>query len=109
MCLGARPLEVQSRTYEMHRLAEYGVAAHWRYKEGGNKKDAKDNERMAWLRQLLEWQRESSTSSTEEFVESVKTDIFLDPVFVYTPKGDIKDLSAGATPLDFAYRIHTDL
>jgi guanosine-3',5'-bis(diphosphate) 3'-pyrophosphohydrolase len=106
MCLGARPLEVQIRTHEMHRLAEYGVAAHWRYKEGG-RRDARYEERMAWLRQLLDAQRELSVA--DEFVESVKTDIFHDQVFVYTPKGDIKDLPAGATPIDFAYRIHTDL
>ncbi|HET7738680.1 MAG TPA: bifunctional (p)ppGpp synthetase/guanosine-3',5'-bis(diphosphate) 3'-pyrophosphohydrolase, partial [Tepidiformaceae bacterium] len=101
-----RPLEIQIRTHEMHRIAEYGVAAHWRYKEGGQKL-GRDEERMAWLRQLLEWQRE--LAGAEEFVESVKTDIFQDQVFVYTPKGDILDLPAGATPLDFAYRIHTDL
>ncbi|MGI8552139.1 MAG: RelA/SpoT family protein [Dehalococcoidia bacterium] len=106
MCLGARPLEVQIRTYEMHRLSEYGVAAHWRYKEGG-KRDVRYEERMAWLRQLLEWQRDLSVA--DEFVESVKTDLFRDQVFVYTPKGEIKDMPAGATPLDFAYRIHTDL
>ncbi len=108
MCLGARPIEVQIRTYEMHRLAEYGVAAHWRYKEGG-KPDPRDAERMAWLRQLLDWQRELASSTSQDFVESVKTDIFRDQVFVFTPKGEIKDLPAGATPLDFAYRIHTDL
>ncbi len=107
MCLGAKPIEVQIRTYEMHRVAEYGVAAHWRYKEGG-KVDPRDTQRMAWLRNLLEWQRELAGSS-EDFVETVKTDIFRDQVFVYTPKGEIKDLPAGATPLDFAYRIHTDL
>jgi GTP pyrophosphokinase len=106
MCLGARPLEVQIRTHEMHRIAEYGVAAHWRYKEGG-KRDQRYEERMAWLRQLLEWQRELSTA--DDFVDSVKTDIFSDQVFVYTPKGEIKDLPAGSTPLDFAYRIHTEL
>jgi guanosine-3',5'-bis(diphosphate) 3'-pyrophosphohydrolase len=108
MCLGARPIEVQIRTHEMHRLAEYGIAAHWGYKEGA-RPDAKDVERMAWLRQLLEWQRELATSSSQDFVESVKTDLFRDQVFVFTPKGDVKDLPAGATPLDFAYRIHTDL
>ncbi len=108
MCLGARPLEVQIRTHEMHRVAEYGVAAHWRYKEG-SKKDSRDNERMAWLRNLLDWQRELASSSSEDFVDTIKTDIFRDQVFVYTPRGEIKDLPAGATPLDFAYRIHTDL
>jgi guanosine-3',5'-bis(diphosphate) 3'-pyrophosphohydrolase len=108
MCLGARPLEVQIRTHEMHRLAETGIAAHWRYKEGA-KSDPKDTRRMEWLRRLLDWQRELGSSTSEDFVESVKTDIFRDQVFVYTPKGEIKDLPAGATPLDFAYRIHTDL
>ena len=103
---GARPLEVQIRTYEMHRVAEYGVAAHWRYKGGGNRA-AQDEERIAWLRQLLEWQRE--LSGAEEFIESVKTDVFDDQVFALSPKGDVLDLPAGATPLDFAYRIHTDL
>ncbi|MCC7088582.1 MAG: bifunctional (p)ppGpp synthetase/guanosine-3',5'-bis(diphosphate) 3'-pyrophosphohydrolase, partial [Dehalococcoidia bacterium] len=103
---GGRPLEIQIRTYDMHRVAEYGIAAHWRYKEGG-KQQGKDEERIAWLRQLLEWQRD--LAGADEFVESVKTDIFHDQVFVYTPKGDVLDLPAGATPLDFAYRIHTDL
>lgn len=105
VAVGGRPLEIQIRTHDMHRVAEYGVAAHWRYKEGG--KQGKDEERIAWLRQLLDWQRD--LSGAEEFVESVKTDIFHDQVFVYTPKGTVLDLPAGATPLDFAYRIHTDL
>jgi GTP pyrophosphokinase len=104
--IGGRPLEIQIRTHDMHRVAEYGVAAHWRYKEGG-KQQGKDEERIAWLRQLLDWQRD--LAGAEEFVESVKTDIFHDQVFVYTPKGAVLDLPAGATPLDFAYRIHTDL
>jgi GTP pyrophosphokinase len=102
----AQPLEVQIRTYEMHRAAEYGIAAHWRYKEG-SKRDVRHEERLAWLRQLLDWQRE--ISQPEEMVEAVKTDIFHDQVFVFTPKGEIKDLPTGSTPLDFAYRIHTDL
>jgi len=106
MCLGTTPLEVQIRTHDMHRIAEYGVAAHWRYKEG-KEKDIHFEERIAWLRQLIDWHRE--LSGTEEFLESVKTDIFIDQVFVYTPKGEIKDLPRGSTPLDFAYRIHTDL
>ena len=101
-----RPLEVQIRTEEMHRVAEYGVAAHWRYKEGVDQQ-SKDEDRISWLRQLLEWQRDFS--GDEDFVESVKTDIFDDQVFVFTPKGDVIDLPVGATPLDFAYRIHTDL
>ncbi len=108
-CDGGEPLEVQIKTRQMHRVAEYGVAAHWRYKEraaapGGN---GRFEERMTWLRQLLEWQRE--TPDTEEFLESVREDLFHDQVFVYTPKGDIVELAAGATPIDFAYKIHTDL
>jgi GTP pyrophosphokinase len=106
MCLGTTPLEVQIRTHDMHHVVEYGVAAHWRYKEGG-KKDVHFEERIAWLRQLIEWHREFS--GAEEFLESVKTDIFIDQVFVYTPKGEIKDLPKGSTPLDFAYRVHTEL
>jgi GTP diphosphokinase / guanosine-3',5'-bis(diphosphate) 3'-diphosphatase len=103
---GATPLEVQIRTHEMHRVSEFGVAAHWRYKEGSTK-GLHYEERIGWLRQLIEWHRE--LSGAEEFLESVKTDIFIDQVFVYTPKGEIKDLPKVATPLDFAYRIHTDL
>ncbi len=106
MCLGTTPLEVQIRTREMHRIDEYGVAAHWRYKEG-EKRDIHFEEKIGWLRQLIEWHRE--LSGAEEFLESVKTDIFIDQVFVYTPKGEIKDLPKGATPLDLAYRIHTEL
>jgi GTP pyrophosphokinase len=106
MCLGTTPLEVQIRTHDMHHIAEYGVAAHWRYKEG-EKKDTHFEEKVGWLRQLIEWHRE--LSGAEEFLESVKTDIFIDQVFVYTPKGEIKDLPTGATPLDFAYRVHTEL
>lgn len=106
MCEGGMPLEVQIRTYEMHQIAEYGVAAHWRYKEA-TVGDMKFEEKMAWLRQLLEWQR--AVSGAEEFLESVKTDIFQDQVFVYTPKGEIKELPAGSTPIDFAYHIHTEL
>ncbi|MFQ5872733.1 MAG: RelA/SpoT family protein [Dehalococcoidia bacterium] len=106
MGTGGVPLEVQIRTYDMHEISEYGVAAHWRYKEGGDG-DIHFEERMAWLRQLLEWQRE--VVGAEEFLESVETDIFPDQVFVYTPKGDVKELPAGSTPIDFAYRIHTDI
>ena len=106
MTEGGVPLEVQIRAYDMHQIAEYGVAAHWRYKEGGLP-DMKFEEKMTWLRQLLDWQRD--VSAAEEFVESVKTDIFQDQVFVYTPKGDIKELPAGATSLDFAFHIHTEL
>ncbi|MBI4299094.1 MAG: bifunctional (p)ppGpp synthetase/guanosine-3',5'-bis(diphosphate) 3'-pyrophosphohydrolase [Chloroflexi bacterium] len=106
LCVDAVPIEVQIRTYEMHQFAEYGVAAHWRYKEGGVS-DSLFDEKMAWLRQLLEWQRD--VTEPEEFLESVKTDIFKDQVYVYTPKGAVKELPTGATPIDFAYRIHTDL
>jgi guanosine-3',5'-bis(diphosphate) 3'-pyrophosphohydrolase len=106
MSLGNLPLEVQIRTREMHHVAEYGVAAHWRYKEG-EQKDLHFEERISWLRQLVDWHRE--LSGAEEFLESVKTDIFIDQVFVYTPKGEIIDLPKGATPLDFAYRVHTQL
>jgi GTP pyrophosphokinase len=105
MCLDGRRLEVQIRTHRMHRIAEYGVAAHWKYKEGA-KKDIGFEEKIAWLRQLMEWQRELSGTA---FIESIKTDIFQDQVYVYTPKGEIKELPRGATPLDFAYRIHTDV
>jgi GTP pyrophosphokinase len=106
MCQGTVPLEVQIRTHEMHHVAEYGMAAHWRYKEG-EKKDIHFEQRIAWLRQLVEWHRE--LSGAEDFLESVKTDILIDQVFVFTPKGEIKDLPKGSTPLDFAYRIHTEL
>ena len=109
ICDGGHPLEVQIKTHEMHRVAEYGVAAHWRYKERGGPQggNGRFEERMTWLRQLLEWQRE--TPDTGEFLESVREDLFHDQVFVYTPKGDIVELAAGATPIDFAYKIHTDL
>ena len=106
LCEDASPVEVQVKTHEMHRVSEYGVAAHWLYKEG-QASDVRFEEKMTWLRQLLEWQRD--VSGAEEFVESFKTDIFKNQVFVYTPKGEIKELPAGATPLDFAYRIHTDI
>lgn len=106
MCMGTTPLEIQIRTHEMHHIAEYGVGAHWRYKEGENK-DVHFEQKISWLRQLIDWHREFS--GAEEFLESIKTDIFIDQVFVYTPKGEIKDLPKGATPLDFAYRVHTEL
>ncbi len=106
MCLGTTPLEIQIRSREMHDIAEYGAAAHWSYKSGG-KIDMQFEERVAWLRQIIDWHRE--LSGAEEFLESVKTDIFIDQVFVYTPNGEIKDLPKGSTPLDFAYRVHTNL
>jgi guanosine-3',5'-bis(diphosphate) 3'-pyrophosphohydrolase len=104
MCQGTTPLEIQIRTYDMHRVSEYGVAAHWLYKEG--KVGEHFSDELAWLRQLGDWREELDS---EEFLESVKTDVLVDRVFVYTPKGEIKELPRGATPLDFAFRIHTDL
>jgi GTP diphosphokinase / guanosine-3',5'-bis(diphosphate) 3'-diphosphatase len=101
-----RPLEIQIRTEEMHNNAEYGIAAHWRYKEGG-KADAGFDERLSWLRQMLEWQTEMK--DPREFMEALKIDLFADEVFVFTPKGDVISLRRGATPLDFAYAIHTEV
>jgi GTP pyrophosphokinase len=100
-----RPLEIQIRTEEMHRTAEYGIAAHWRYKEGG--RDESFDERLAWLRQMLEWQTE--LKDPREFMEALKIDLFEDEVFVFTPKGDVISLRRGSTPIDFAYAIHTEV
>jgi GTP diphosphokinase / guanosine-3',5'-bis(diphosphate) 3'-diphosphatase len=104
MCQGTTPLEIQIRSYDMHRVDEYGVAAHWLYKEGKAGEQFKDE--IAWLGQLGDWREELDS---EEFLESIKTDVLADRVFVYSPKGEIKELPKGATPLDFAFRIHTDL
>jgi len=101
-----RPLEIQIRTEEMHRTAEYGVAAHWRYKEG-LKGDESFDERLAWLRQMLEWQTE--LKDPREFMEALKIDLFEEEVFVFTPKGDVISLKTGSTPIDFAYAIHTEV
>ena len=101
-----RPLELQIRTEEMHRTAEYGIAAHWRYKEGGRGDETFD-ERLAWLRQMLEWQTE--LKDPREFMEALKIDLFEDEVFVFTPKGDVVSLRKGSTPIDFAYQIHTEI
>ena len=106
LCEDGNSVEVQIRTHDMHNVSEYGVAAHWLYKDG-RAKDAQFDQKMTWLRQLLEWQRD--VAEAEEFVESFKTDIFQNQVFVYTPAGDLKELPAGSTPLDFAFRIHSDL
>ncbi len=106
IALDGKPLEIQIRTHQMHQVSEVGIAAHWRYKEG-SKSDREYDAKLAWLRQLMDWQRD--VSDAREFVEGIKLDVFQDQVFVFTPKGDIKDLPAGATPLDFAYRIHTDV
>ena len=109
--VGGKVVEVQIRTHEMHQLAEFGVAAHWRYKEGGPRdgtsKDQRDADRMERLRTVVS--ELAQGASSEDFVEGVKSDLFQDMVFIYTPKGELKDLPAGATPLDFAYHVHTDL
>jgi guanosine-3',5'-bis(diphosphate) 3'-pyrophosphohydrolase len=110
-----RPLEIQIRTREMHNLAEFGVAAHWMYKEeaagrpgGGTQPVPKDPDgKLKWLRSLLDWQQD--LADPKEFMETLKVDLFEDEVFVFTPKGEVKSLAAGATPLDFAYEIHTDV
>ncbi|MBI5399783.1 bifunctional (p)ppGpp synthetase/guanosine-3',5'-bis(diphosphate) 3'-pyrophosphohydrolase [Candidatus Saganbacteria bacterium] len=102
---GGRPVEVQIRTREMHRVAEYGIAAHWRYKEGETDKGL--DQKMSWFRQMLEWQEE--LKDAKDFMESLKTDLFIDEVFVFTPKGAVFDLPIGATTIDFAYRVHTEV
>jgi len=100
------PLEIQIRTWEMHETAEYGIAAHWRYKEKVDlKKDKKLEERLSWLRQILEWQKD--LKDPKEFMESLKIGLFQDDVFTFTPKGDVKMLPRGSTPIDFAYLVHT--
>src|SRR5919106_3222584 len=101
-----RPLEVQIRTSEMHQNAEYGIAAHWRYKEGAHR-DKSYEQRINWLRNMMEWR--TDVNDAQEFVEGMKTDVFQDRVYVFTPRGDIIDLSAGSTPIDFAYHVHTDI
>jgi guanosine-3',5'-bis(diphosphate) 3'-pyrophosphohydrolase len=103
-----KPLEVQIRTREMHRTAEYGIAAHWRYKETkGTHNGAVDVDEMAWMRQLLDWQREAADPS--EFLESLRYDLATREIFVFTPKGDVITLPAGSTPVDFAYAVHTEV
>ncbi|MGC7873665.1 RelA/SpoT family protein [Desulfosporosinus sp. SYSU MS00001] len=112
------PFEIQIRTCEMHRTSEYGIAAHWKYKEASNKDCASSagsrsaasvnfEQKLSWLRQLLEWQHESRDAG--EFMESLKIDLFADTVFVFTPKGDVVELPADSCPVDFAYRVHTDV
>jgi len=100
------PFEIQIRTWEMHRTSEYGIAAHWRYKEA-TKGDREFDQKLAWLRQLLEWQND--LGDAREFMETLKIDLFEDSVFVFSPKGDVIELPAGSVPVDFAYRIHTDV
>jgi guanosine-3',5'-bis(diphosphate) 3'-pyrophosphohydrolase len=101
-----KPLEVQIRTPEMNQSAEYGIAAHWRYKERG-KRDESYEQRINWLRKLMEWRQE--VEDAQEFVDGMKTDVFQDRVYVFTPRGDIIDLPAGSTPIDFAYHVHTEI
>ena len=105
-----KPFEIQIRTFQMHKTAEYGIAAHWKYKEGEDNSgdDSGDiDKKLTWLRDMLEWQRE--TSDAEEFMEGFKIDLFSDEVFVFTPKGNVINLPYDATPIDFAYKIHTDI
>ena len=102
-----RPLEVQIRTPEMHQNAEYGIAAHWRYKEGSVDTNKVFEERIKMLRNMMDWR--SEVSDANEFMEGMKTDVFQDRVYVFTPRGDVIDLSAGSTPIDFAYHVHTDI
>ena len=99
-----KPFEIQIRTIEMHKTAEYGIAAHWSYKEGG---DAVVDKRFVWLRDMLEWQKD--TTDADEFMEGFKVDLFADEVFVFTPKGEVINLPSDSSPIDFAYRIHTDI
>lgn len=99
------PFEIQIRTQEMHRVAEYGIAAHWKYKEGISDKSTEDEVKLAWIRQTLEWQYDMNDS--KEFMDTLKVDLFSNQVFVFTPKGDVMELPAGSTPLDFAFRVHT--
>lgn len=107
-CLDDQLVEVQIRTHTMHETAEYGVAMHWHYKDAGDNASSSARELLSWLRQLTEWQRDiRTTASDTEFVEAVKDDIFQEQIFVFTPKGEVKDLPVGSTPLDFAYRVHT--
>jgi len=107
LAIEGRPLEIQIRTHDMHQVAEYGVAAHWRYKEG-RPQDIAFDAKVAWLRQLMDWQKDV-VGGAQAFVDSLKTDLFQDQVYVFTPRGEIKEMAAGATPLDFAYRVHTEV
>ncbi len=104
-----RPIEIQIRTMEMHQVAEYGIAAHWKYKETGTSEVnlSDDDDKFTWLRQLLEWQKD--LSDAQEYMESVKDNLFEDDVYVFTPDGDVIALAQGATPVDFAYRIHSEI
>lgn len=108
MGLSGRPVEIQIRTRLMHQVAEYGIAAHWRYKESGSVvADSQVDRKLAWLRQLVEWQQD--LKDAREYMDTVKMDLFADEVFVFSPRGDVFDLPKGSTPIDFAYRVHTEV
>ncbi|HCW77495.1 MAG TPA: (p)ppGpp synthetase, partial [Gemmatimonadetes bacterium] len=104
---GGLRYEIQIRTEEMHRTAEYGIAAHWRYKEDGKSHSDEVDEALTWFRQVLEWQQD--TAEPEEFMEFLRMDLFRGEIFVFTPDGDVKALPTGATPIDFAYSVHTEV
>ena len=104
-----RPVEVQIRTAEMHEVAEYGIAAHWKYKEGGSPADGDEMARFNWLRQLVDWQKEEGGQDHNDYLKSIKEDLFDDEVFVFTPNGDVIGLRKGSTAVDFAYRIHSEV
>ncbi|MDX1976594.1 MAG: bifunctional (p)ppGpp synthetase/guanosine-3',5'-bis(diphosphate) 3'-pyrophosphohydrolase [Pseudanabaenaceae cyanobacterium bins.68] len=109
MAPNGQPIEIQIRTWEMHRVAEYGIAAHWKYKESNSSNFAttENDEKLGWLRQLVDWQNE--IKDAQEYLDSVKDDLFDSEIYVFTPKGDVYNLPRGATPVDFAYRIHTEV
>lgn len=110
-CLDEQLVEIQIRTRAMHETAEYGVAMHWHYKDVGDTASSSAKDLLTWLRQLTEWQRElrASNASDTEFVQAVKDDLFQEQIFVFTPRGEVKDLPVGSTPLDFAYRVHSEV
>src|SRR5438105_11006320 len=108
-CMDDQLVEIQIRTFQMHEMAEFGVAMHWHYKDVGDRASASARELLSWLRQLADWQRDLRSANDSEFVEAVRDEIFDEQIFVFTPKGEVKDLPVGSTPLDFAYRIHTKI
>ena len=105
---GGELVEVQIRTEEMHKTAEYGIAAHWKYKQGKiDPHESEMDKKLAWLRQIMDWQKE--VTDPDEYMKSLKTDLYSHQVFVFTPKGDIIELPSGSTPIDLAYKIHTNV